>query len=350
MSERLSKRVIVIPAGRRRYMRPLLAHLERQKDAFDELRIWANTVVASDLDYFAEVADRLPWVRVVPPTEPIRGCDSIFQFFRGCAEPGTTYLRLDDDVVWLEDGFVAKMFDFRESDAARPYPLVYGNIVNNAVLSHLHQRAGNVGYEHGTVANDYADAVGWVSGEFAALLHATFLQSVRKGSGFLAKWKAAIGKADETTHVHVFDTYARVSINCIAWLGDEFAEFGGVVDRYEEIFLSVDLPKRLGRPNAIYGDALCAHYAFFVQRIHMDKTGLLADYYELAGLPRKDADAEQSLVRPPDKPPVVPRAPPVSVRQNPLRMLSMTRAQMPSKNTFVPAPIVQKYAFNYSAW
>lgn len=39
------KRIIVTPAGRKRYMEILSSHLDKQRSDFDEWHIWQNTEI-----------------------------------------------------------------------------------------------------------------------------------------------------------------------------------------------------------------------------------------------------------------------------------------------------------------
>lgn len=265
-------RVVITPAGRKRYVKLLFRHLASQRDAFDTWQIWLNTTDQDDLEYLRGLAKAHPdWIVTRELTVPHNGSLSIYSFFPGASEKGTTYLRLDDDIVWLEPGFVEAMMTYREANRA-PF-LVYGNIVNNAMISHLFQRAGLIDTSIGKVGYACMDDVGWKNGNFALALHEKFLEAIKTNQydqWHIQKWK--------------LDYYERVSINSIAWLGDDFAEFGGVVGTDEELWLSVDKPRALGRPNEIVGGLgkLCAHFAFYVQRDILDKTSVLASYEALA--------------------------------------------------------------------
>ena len=261
------RRIVVTPAGRRHYTSLLFAHLKSQKSDFDEWQIWLNTTNADDIAYFRELERNNPWVVCKPLTVPINGSMSIYSFFKECQDASSVYLRLDDDIVWLEPGFVRAMFDYRL--AHEEFFLVYGNIVNNALISHLHFRFGNVQY---TRNPGYACMcpVGWGDADFAKTLHERFIAAVRSGTTNSWKFKSW----------NLYD-YERVSINCISWLGSEFAKFNGDVGRDEEQWLSVDKPKQLRKPNIIYGGALCAHFAFYSQRDKLDRTNLLQEYTTL---------------------------------------------------------------------
>jgi hypothetical protein len=173
--------------------------------------------------------------------------------------------------VWLEPGFVRTMFEYRE---AHPGPfLVYANIINNTIVSHLHHRNGLVAYPR---APGYTcmDAVGWRDPLFAVALHEAFLPDAERGD--VTAWKASF------TEWHCTG-YERVSINAVAWRGDAMASALPVVGS-EELYLSVTRPQKVMAPSVIIGSAVCVHFAFTPQRQHLDGTGLLARYEALAGL------------------------------------------------------------------
>lgn len=265
------RRIVVTPSGRRRYMYLLARHLDAQKSTFDEWHLWLNTHDAKDIEYMHRLAASRDWIRVVtaPGSDPGEHNLNIHRFFGGYAEPGTSYVRLDDDVVYLQPGFLATLFAYRE---AHPEPfLVYANIINNAVVSHLHQRAGLVRTQLGQCGYACMDPLGWNTPRFAEDVHASFVDDVRDGK--LREW--------HHFSVHPLTQYERVSINAISWLGERFSTFGGAVGRDEEQWLAVEAPRQFGAPNVILGNAVCAHFAFHTQRAHMDGTGVLARYAAL---------------------------------------------------------------------
>lgn len=268
------KRVVVTPAGRRRYMQLLYGHLAAQRDAFDRWDVWLNTNDPEDVDYCRRLGQENEWVRVVEyPRDPatrrrvgqdqrFTSCD-IHAFFDACVDD-EVYLRLDDDVVYLAPGFVDNMFRYR---LAHPEPyLVYANIVNNAMISALHQEQGHVVYPR-SVGWTCMDEVGWRDFAFAEYLHRCFLASVKAGR--VDDWKLP----DREFYPQRNE---RVSINGVSWLGNP-----GNVDPDEEQWLAVDEPRRRGLKNVMNGSAVCAHFAFNTQRDHMDRTDVLLRYGEL---------------------------------------------------------------------
>jgi hypothetical protein len=115
------------------------------------------------------------------------------------------------------------------------------------------------------------DKNGWSSGEIAEQKHNNFIKSIHNLDIDKFKFKK-----------WVLNRHERVSINCISWLGSEFEKFGGEVGYDEEQWLSVDKPRQLNKYNIIYGEPLCAHYAFCTQRDYLDnRTNILQVYNNL---------------------------------------------------------------------
>jgi hypothetical protein len=54
------KIIVVTPAGRKRYMEPLLKYILREKDIIDEYRIWVNTGNKEDIEYFYSLKKEYP--------------------------------------------------------------------------------------------------------------------------------------------------------------------------------------------------------------------------------------------------------------------------------------------------
>ena len=265
------RRIIVTPAGRQRYLELLLRHLAAQRGSFDEWHLWRNTQVPEDIQYMQGLADKHDWIRVVthPDSRPGDGNFNIHRFFQYAADPECVYLRLDDDIVWLEPGFVETMFAFRVANPQ--YFLTFGNIINNAVIAHVHERMGKVWSSQGRVSYQCMCPVGWNNGPFAQDLHDAFLAAIDAGT--YGAWHFDLWKLYH---------YERVSINAVAWLGSEFEAFGGAVGADEEAWLTTTKPVDLQKMNAVCGNALCVHYAFHTQRPHLETTDVLARYDAVA--------------------------------------------------------------------
>jgi len=269
------KTIIVTPAGRKRYLEILLNNLLKQKKHFSVWQLWLNTENQEDIDYCKSLEKQYDWIKCYDLDIPFAGIVSIHTFFKYATDKDCVYIRLDDDIVYIEKDFVRKLSASRRKN---PEPfLIYANIVNNSICDHIHQRIGALPYSVGRINYNVLDDVGWRSGIVAEQKHKVFFDHIENGTlnayKFSPQW---ILKSDHPEHC---------SINAISWLGSRFAEFEGRVGENEEIWLSIDKPTADHTHNIICGDALCVHYAFWPQRDHVDScTYVLDKYREISNL------------------------------------------------------------------
>lgn len=259
------KTVIVVPAGRRRYLELLLPQIF-DEDGWDELHIWRNTLNQDDHEYIESLKDKPNTIVIDIPKSEFNGTGSISKFFRYCQDPDAIYIRFDDDVIFIEPGTISELAQIRKND---PEPfLISPVVVNNALISYLFQQTGVFGYEH-YIKAECLDEIAWGSPEFAHELHRYFLKEVFSGG------------IDSFKFGNRYISLSRFSINCIAFRGEDILNFDGNVPHQEEEFLSVAHPAALGRPNLIFGQKVVAHFAFKTQREYLDKTNLLQEYEDL---------------------------------------------------------------------
>lgn len=57
--------IVVTPAGRERYLRILVKHLERQKADFDEWHLWDNAQTQEDRDYINQLTREYSWIKCI---------------------------------------------------------------------------------------------------------------------------------------------------------------------------------------------------------------------------------------------------------------------------------------------
>lgn len=264
--------VVVTPAGRKEYLEILIPYILRDSDIVDEYHLWANTDVTEDLNYIELMSKKYPnFIKVIyrDPSIPVPAARSlaIFQFFKTCIDENTIYIRLDDDIVFIEQDAIKKLALFRIENPK--YFLVYGNIINNAICTHLHQRFGAVESEE-LATYDCTSPIGWANGEFAEFVHHNFIRKFKIRE--LDKFKF---------NVWELPYYERVSINVISWLGTEFNKFDGKVGNDEELWLSQIKPSEIKKMNCIYGQSLFSHYAFYTQRKYLEETSILQLYKHL---------------------------------------------------------------------
>lgn len=263
------RRIVVTPAGRQRYLEILCEHLKCafEKGSIDEWHLWLNTHNQNDIDYMVDLEREYPWIHVIR-IEQGPQCDNftICKFFQHECDDDAVYIRLDDDIVFLDEHFFDTMFEYRLQNPQ--YFLVYANIINNAYISHYHQQNNLVTYPR-QCGKNCMDVVGWKDPHFAEAIHRAFLKDYRDGT--IQKWYASFDPI-------VVEDYARVSINVISWIGSSFKKFNGIVGRDEELWLSVTKPRLLKQPNVILNTAIACHFSFFTQRNHLDSTDILSQY------------------------------------------------------------------------
>lgn len=259
------KVVVVVPSGRQRYLEVLIPNIFKQK-GWDELHFWKNTVETNDVDFINSLVKLDSRIKVIesPGYSKLGTNTAIYQFFEYCVDPKTVYIRFDDDICWIEDGLIEWLADLRWKE--KEYFLVSPLIINNAVMTHLLQTKKNIKLKDDReVALKCMDPVGWQCPKFACSLHEFFLDKLKN-------------KDIDSLKFHAYPTNHRYSINCISWLGSEFAKFNGQVGRDEENWLTVDKPRELKKQNLIYGGKICTHFSFYTQRGYLDTTDILNRY------------------------------------------------------------------------
>jgi hypothetical protein len=264
------KVVAVTPAGRRRYLEVLFAYMLKLRPAVDEYHLWVNTNNEEDIEYMRAFQSEHPdfvKLKYLPLNIRSNGNKTINYFFKECTDVDTVYVRFDDDIVYIDDiTQFNKFIEFRKQNPK--YFLVYGNIVNNAICTYLHQRNGKLADTSYLTGYECMDSVGWGSGEVARKIHKEVLNECNFEKFRMGNW--------------ILLNNERVSINVVSWLGREFKKFNGIVLDDEEGYISSVKPKELNKHNIIYGDFVCVHYSFFTQRAILDADEtILATYRSL---------------------------------------------------------------------
>lgn len=278
------RRIIVcIPCGRKRYLRALIPYLLNDRASIvDQVQLWVNTDVPEDLGYLQELEHGFPHrlKRISNPGRIVRErydttranfifADCIHHFYRQTVEPKTIYVKLDDDMCWLHPDCLTNLCAELLREETRCF-LVSCNVVNVALTSWKYQQMGVLGTDAGVCTDNARCAVGCVDGNFARYLHERFLE---------------LHAANEVERLYFdsFDVVGRVRIGAVAYTGETFARFGGVVDRADEKDLTQCIAPRLGMPMRICGDALISHFSSAHQRAVLeDETDILERYRLIA--------------------------------------------------------------------
>jgi hypothetical protein len=258
--------VVVVPAGRRRYMELILPKLLKEIDIIDEIRYCVNTNVQEDIDWMESVSRDNPKITLDKRLgiAPYQG-ERLKEFWTDLRDPNTIYIRLDDDIVWLEENFITKMLDFRVENP--DYLFVLPNIINNSITDYLHQHLGALDIPE-TIEYDCFSENGVRNGSVVVKKHENFLKHYNEGtlnSYKFNKW--------------ILRQYERISINSLCWFGRSLE--GVEVDPDEENYIACELPRLLQKPNIVNGNVLAVHFAFHTHRDELEKTNILERYTNL---------------------------------------------------------------------
>jgi hypothetical protein len=279
------KKIVCTAAGRKENLEILSLYLNKYKDEFDSWEIWVNTNVSEDIEYMKELEENYSWASLIYSQDAVDYSNfekmraNISLFFANCNDPNAVYLRTDDDIIFIEQNAISKMFNARIQDTSTP--IILGNIVNNAVISKIYQDSGIFSWPE-DLSYHCLDKTAWENPEFAKNLHIDFINKINNNEVQSLYF--------ENQEVKDF---TRISINAFTLRGDmidlikddiilpvTILGTGFGVD--EEEFLTTALPKKLNIPNKIIGNAVFGHYSFFIQRDELDKNGILKQYKKIA--------------------------------------------------------------------
>lgn len=203
--------------------------------------------------------------------------------YKECQDDDTVYLKLDDDIVYMDESLFTDFIDFRISHPE--YLLVFPVIINNQFASWYLQQKGLVKSAETTVIGDTwkltyqqikevvstCDAtslklnalvpeneilcpVSWGSIQFCKDVHESFL----------------VNNCSDLFHVDnwVLDNCEPMSIQCCSWLGNTLKsvtnQYGSVFQ--DEPWFTIYAPTWTSMRNCMFGKTVVSHYAYYIQR------------------------------------------------------------------------------------
>lgn len=272
------KVVVFTPWGREITASILFEYLKRDHLAgiVDEWHLWLNTDPdqTRDIEYAHELANENQWIKtfdrpagdVLYPKQMNTG-----RFYVYTQEPDTVYVRMDDDIVWIEKNAIERLVQYRIDN---PVPfVVFPLIWNNAVSSYYLQQGEQMPSWWGKVGNHCMDPVGWADPVFAQRIHEHLLDCIEKD---------IVDRLFMHTTVQL-PLGQQFSVSCFAQFGEEYAKVQGILGGEEEAWHSMVQPYTQGRPTAIVPNSLISHFSFYHQRNYLlQHTNILERYKELA--------------------------------------------------------------------
>jgi hypothetical protein len=206
---------------------------------------------------------------------------NISPFWGKSTDEDTIYVRFDDDVVFVAEGTIEAIVNFRIKNPQ--YLFIYPFTVNNSQHSRNLQDRGLVSTQHGWVRTEEElfgqgiyDPVGLLSPSFVRELHLTLFKHHSENT---------INQL-MTPEPIIWKYGSQISINCICWFGSfmktitPLQEGKWPVD--EENYLTTQAPKDLNMPLCTIPNTLISHFLFGPQRSQGEMEDLLEIYKQIA--------------------------------------------------------------------
>lgn len=278
-----SRVVILVWFGRSKYAEILKPYLLRETNLYGGVadEIWLSMSTSSTEDYALGVK----WSQSYPDTIKLlcshkeQGCREgrhDAEVWEELLQPhrDTLFVRIDDDVVFVEQGAVTHLVAhklFHDNASFRLHGIAIGNVVNHCQLPHLHEAIGALELP-ASESFGYYDA-SWTN---AKLAHAQHLS-------FLTHYNA------DTLHKYHYPTWDMNACACdglqpwldvcnsgwYRWCMNFFVVSGHSIqnetiavfpDKREESWISAHVPKKYGVHSESVGRALAVHFSYGMQR------------------------------------------------------------------------------------
>lgn len=291
------RRVVAFtPFGRELTVSILYKYMKRdyERGILDEWQLWLNTDDSTimvvngeivncvgqydDVMYWYKLGEENDWITLVdrPLAQPLypKQLNTGLFYKTQTIDPGTTYLRFDDDIIYVHEDAIENMVRAKNSKTGTlaVFPIIW----NNAIVSYHLQQQGIVPTSWGHVHPYCMDEVGWKSFEFAREMHELLLKCIDAG----------IVDKLYLHHDRPLDKGMQFSVSCFAMNGEDYRELdppGDLGGAEEESWLTVNRPAETGKSNVIISNAIVSHFSFFHQREKLlNETDILDRYRALA--------------------------------------------------------------------
>lgn len=294
------KVIVCTPVGRKETLNIMVKYMLSLTHVVDEWQLWMNVRNDTDIDYINSVANNnsefIKQVYKLPKNHPEYATNSALRYFyNDCTDSNTIYVKMDDDIVYIDiEGFM-KYLQFRADNPQ--YFLVNPVIVNNIFISwklanlgllpdfpHYSPAGENLQAALKNVPQDLnifdeslriahvipehivLDKTYWGNTDFAVYIHNKFLENPELFK--IQNWELT--------------NYEIVSIHCISWIGSAFKNIVGKISPEDEPWLQTLYPRSIGLKNIVFGDCVVSHYSYHNQHALLNKSDILDKYTTLS--------------------------------------------------------------------
>lgn len=320
------KTILVTFAGRKKFLEILFKYIKKYKNFIDEYHIYVSTDNQDDIEFIKNFQnENEDFVKTFYREYPDHNLWN--QAWKNCQKDDEVYIKLDDDIVYLDESLFTNFLQFRLNN--RKYPFIYPMIINNYYCSWLLQEFFN--FEHTEKTNfgrnweNYKNVIfnyinerrdskieiryfdsqsispfkvskiipekitdlisesnifcqlGWSNLDFCKNLHEKFIHDLNnnKISNYLSNTNQGLEIKD----------FAPVSINCVSWLGKDLNEitskFGDIWQ--DEPWVSIYCPIMTNKNNFIYFGSVVSHFSYYKQsQLGIDNTNILEEYKKIS--------------------------------------------------------------------
>lgn len=265
------KRIVWITVGRRRYMELQYRFLVRQLDAADKFVFCLQRLGAPERQFVNDACAKYPdKFSQIEIGRPNAGSASVVNLLKHPTmhDENTLYIKMDDDIIFLEDGTLDYLFRLKES--RQDMPLIFPNIINNAITNYLHQKRFVYDAKAGVATWSAFCDVGLYSAKYCQHVHDTFLRHAA----------ADTLDAFRFPPFRVMD-YQRISIGCIAYAGRDLKDHLSDMTEDCEKSMAMIFPRKMGCPPVIAGEKIVCHFSYHMQEEALLKTDVLGRYERL---------------------------------------------------------------------
>lgn len=266
------KVIVCIPCGSEKFLKVLLPYvLGSSSGLIDEVYLWINTTVESDLSYIRKVQRAFPqkikcWA--LPPDVKVGDEGAASYFYRTTTNPRTIYFKLDDDICYVHPEFFKAACDELLQNEKSSFAVLC-NAFNTPITTKIHQDNMTIADGFGRGTGDAACSISCNDGDFAKEMHVRFLNL------------AAMGQLKDL-YFGSFNVVGKNHSVAMCYAGETFSRFNGEIGADVEKEIAERIPQALGMSLRICGKALCSHFAFPNQLSVLDSTNTLARYEQIS--------------------------------------------------------------------
>jgi hypothetical protein len=319
------KTILVTFAGRKKFLEILFKYIKKYEKYIDEYHIYVSTNVVEDIEFIKEFKkENEQFVKLFYREYPEHNLWN--QAWKNSQKDDEVYIKLDDDIVYLDETLFTNFLNFRKENTQ--YPFIYPMIINNYYCSWLLQE--NFDFVHTIPTNfgknwenyknvifDYINnrrdskieiryfdsenispfrvsqiipekitdlisesnvfcPLGWSDMNFCKNLHDKFILDIENKNLF-----SYTKQNDDGVEI---TNFAPISINCVSWIGRDLkkitSEFGDIWQ--DEPWVSIYCPIMTNKNNFVYYGSVVSHFSYYKQsQLGIDNTNILDKYREI---------------------------------------------------------------------